>query len=235
MPENERKYFAIIPAAGSGSRSGLDTPKQFHTLHNRTVIEHAIAPFLAHPKIERIVVVLSQPNPYWSHLSIANHPKIMTVAGGAERMDSVLNGLQAIASLADPDDWVLVHDAARPCLTVSLITQLLMEVADHPVGGLLAVKVRDTLKFVPPSGGAVETRCRENVYQAQTPQMFRYQLLQDAIGRAQALGEMVSDEAQALERMGYSPKIVPGCQRNIKLTYPEDNVLLEHHLFMEGE
>jgi len=227
------RYHAIVPAAGSGSRFGAELPKQYLPLCGRPMIHHALLTLAQHPKIDRIWVVLSPDDAYWKkfdwHVLGA---KVDTVyCGGATRADSVLNGLSAAeTSLAD-DDWVLVHDAARPCLTGRLIGDLIDCLANDPVGGLLATPVADTLKRADAEGRCLHTEPRDGLWQAQTPQMFRAALLHRALVAA-AGDPGITDEASAIEKLGLRPRLVPSDTHNFKVTYPADFRLAER-LLME--
>jgi 2-C-methyl-D-erythritol 4-phosphate cytidylyltransferase len=201
---------------------GGPLPKQYLPLAGRTVIEWSLAPFLAHARTAAIVVVLADQDRRWPQTTLADEPKIATTVGGAERMDSVLAGLQALQDRAAPEDWVLVHDAARPCLSAPDLDRLLNELNDDPVGGLLAAPVVDTLKRADDGGRVSQTVPREKLWRALTPQMFRRDLLQRALQSAQAKGMAVTDEAQAVEALGFQPKLVAGDPDNIKITLPED-------------
>lgn len=213
----------LIPAAGSGSRIGSTLPKQYLPLLGMPLIHHTLAVFCAHPGIDRIWVVLSPKDATWPGIA---HEKLGVLrCGGATRADSVLSGLHTIAGEVTADDWVLVHDAARPCLTPELLDRLLAELSDDPVGGLLAVPVADTLKRAGASGRVDHTEPREGLWRAQTPQMFRYGLLRQAL---ESTGPAApTDEAQAVERIGKQPKLVPGDNHNLKVTYPEDLMMAE--------
>jgi 2-C-methyl-D-erythritol 4-phosphate cytidylyltransferase len=201
---------------------GAAVPKQYLPLAGRTVIEWSLAPFLAHQRTAGIVVALSADDQRWSQTALAGDAKIATTSGGAERMDSVLAGLRALQDRAAPDDWVLVHDAARPCLSASDLDRMLNELGDDAIGGLLAAPVVDTLKRADEGGRVSQTVPREKLWRALTPQMFRYVLLQRALESAQAKGVAVTDEAQAVEALGLQPKLVAGDADNIKVTLPED-------------
>jgi 2-C-methyl-D-erythritol 4-phosphate cytidylyltransferase len=201
---------------------GAAVPKQYLPLAGRTVIEWSLAPFLAHPRTAGIVVALSADDQRWSQTALAGDAKIATTSGGVERMDSVLAGLRALQDRIVPDDWVLVHDAARPCLSASDLDRMLNELSDDAVGGLLAAPVVDTLKRADEGGRVSQTVPREKLWRALTPQMFRYVLLQRALESAQAKGVAVTDEAQAIEALGLQPKLVAGDADNIKVTLPED-------------
>jgi 2-C-methyl-D-erythritol 4-phosphate cytidylyltransferase len=232
-PENSKiKYWAVIPAAGAGSRMGPGKPKQYLPLAGKTVIGHSILRFCKHPLISGIVVALSPQDEYWDKLfgncAKAKCPKtVIRAEGGAERCHSVLNALEALAEQADEQDWVLVHDAARPCLHAEDIDCLINALSNHPVGGLLAVPVRDTMKRSDSKGEVQETVERENLWHALTPQMFRLGDLRDALSKAVSDGVEVTDEASAMEYVGKHPKLVTGKLDNIKITHPEDMALAE--------
>lgn len=218
----QNRFWVVVPAAGSARRMGAAVPKQYLPLAGRTVIDWSLAPFLAHPRTAGVVVALSADDQRWSQTTLASNEKVTTTRGGAERMDSVLAGLRALQDRAVPDDWVLVHDAARPCLSTSDLDRMLNELSDDAVGGLLAAPVVDTLKRADEGGRVSQTVPREQLWRALTPQMFRYVLLQRALESAQAKGVAVTDEAQAVEALGFQPKLVAGDADNIKITLPED-------------
>ena len=223
------RCFAVIPAAGSSKRMGAAIPKQYLTLLGKPVLQHTIERLLAVSAIERIVVALAADDPRWPELPAAREPRVTATRGGAERGDSVLAGLQALAGVAGDDDWVLVHDAARPCLRPDDVERLRAELADDPVGGILALPSVDTLKEV--AGGEIlATLDRDRIWRALTPQLFRYGLLTDALQRALAAGAVITDEASAVEWAGRRPKIVEGRPDNIKITRPEDLALAEFYL-----
>ncbi|MBP6096113.1 MAG: 2-C-methyl-D-erythritol 4-phosphate cytidylyltransferase [Methyloversatilis sp.] len=219
------RYIALVPAAGTGSRFGAHLPKQYLPLAGQPLIRHALATLCAHPRIDRVVVVLSPDDLYWRGYDwSALGPKLMPVhCGGASRAVSVRNGLFEIAGWARPEDWVLVHDAARPCLGTDLLDTLITALADDTIGGLLAVPVADTLKRADTEGRIERTVSREDMWQAQTPQMFRLGLLQDALDRSTD----VTDEASAIEAAGHAPKLVASRAGNLKVTWPEDMKLAE--------
>ncbi len=221
------KYYALIPAAGSGSRMGGETPKQYLPLGGKPMIHHALAALCAHPRIDRVYVVLAPGDVLWRNYDWSAFSAKLTVlrCGGAERCETVANGLAAISQEVGFEDWVLVHDAARPCLSTALIDKLLAEVGDDPFGGLLALPVADTLKRADANGRAARTEPRAGLWQAQTPQMFRYGLLQRALSLLS--GEIATDEAQAVERLGFDAKLVAGDSTNFKVTYPRDIKLAE--------
>ena len=217
------RYFAIVPAAGSGSRFAAEKPKQYLNLLARPLIYHALAALVGCPEIERVWVVLSPDDKEWDRhdWSGLGHKLETLRCGGATRADSVGNGLKAAAMVAAEDDWVLVHDAARPCLSREMLAALISELADDPVGGILAVPVADTLKRADPEQRVAATEPRDGLWQAQTPQMFRYGMLRDALEQCRA----VTDEAGAIEALGHKPKLVRGDATNLKVTYPADLAL----------
>ena len=221
-------FSVIIPAAGIGTRMRADRPKQYLPLAGRALIEHTLDCFLDHPGLKTLVVCLAVDDPWWPQLPCADHPLIQRAAGGAERADSVLNGLdRLLATGASATDWVLVHDAARPNLAREDLDRLLAELADDPVGGLLAVPARDTLKRAGSNGRVEETVDRSVIWQAYTPQMFRLGALRDALADALAAGVPVTDESSAMEYAGHAPRLVEGRADNLKVTRPEDLQWLE--------
>lgn len=217
------RHYAIVPAAGTGARFGADKPKQYLDLLGRPLIFHTLAALTACPEIERVWVVLSPDDPYWPRYdwSVLG-PKLETVrCGGATRAESVHNGLQAAAMVAVEDDWVLVHDAARPCLSGQMLDAMFRELADDTVGGILAVPVADTLKRADAEQRVAATEPRDGLWQAQTPQMFRYGQLCSALQNHRD----VTDEAGAIEAAGLTPRLVRGDSTNLKVTYPADLAL----------
>lgn len=221
------RYFALIPAAGSGSRMGSELPKQYLALHGVPMLQHAIKALCAHPKIEQVFIVLAADDSYFKRYdwSVFDAKLRRLDCGGATRAASVLNGLHAISSQLQAQDWVLVHDAARPCLTQAHLDTLIAELAADEVGGLLAVPVADTLKRADQMARVIATEPRENLWQAQTPQMFRHGLLVRAL---EALGtDTPTDEARAVEHLGFQPKLVACDASNLKVTYAQDLKLAE--------
>jgi 2-C-methyl-D-erythritol 4-phosphate cytidylyltransferase len=224
MPE----IFALIPAAGSGSRMGSGVPKQYQPVAGKPLIAHAIGALCAHPRVALTFVVLAPGDAYFNrHDWSAHRGRLETLfCGGATRAASVFNGLVAMADVAEPDDWVMVHDAARPCVNAMLISRLCDELADDKVGGLLAVPVSDTLKRGDDQQRVTGTVARDHVWQAQTPQMFRYGMLLQALRAAIPGG--VTDEASAIEHAGFAPRLVKGSRNNLKVTFPEDLAIAEN-------
>ncbi len=221
------RCWVIVPAAGIGTRMRSDLPKQYLRLQGKTLLEHTLERLLAIPDLAGLVLALSPTDPYWEQLPLAGDARVAVVDGGSERSRSVLNGLNYLTLQAEADDWVLVHDAARPCISASTIASLRRHTANHPVGGILGVPVGDTLKRVGPRNVILETSDRRGLWQAQTPQLFRYQLLHQCLARALGQSEIVTDEASAMELAGYQPLMVEGRTDNIKVTRPEDLALAE--------
>ncbi|QXH77165.1 2-C-methyl-D-erythritol 4-phosphate cytidylyltransferase [Pseudomonas salmasensis] len=216
-------FWAVIPAAGVGARMAADRPKQYLQLGGRTILEHSLGCFLDHPSLKGLVVSLAVDDPYWPSLACANDPRIQRADGGSERSGSVLNALLQLNALgASDEDWVLVHDAARPNLSRDDLDKLLAELADDPVGGLLAVPARDTLKRVDKHGRVVGTIDRSLIWQAYTPQMFRLGALHRALADSLVADALITDEASAMEWSGQAPRLVEGRSDNIKVTRPED-------------
>jgi 2-C-methyl-D-erythritol 4-phosphate cytidylyltransferase len=225
------KFWAVVPAAGVGKRMNADRPKQYLDLAGKTVIEHTLLRLLQAEVFTAVAVAISEEDPYWPELDVASHEQIIRAKGGKERADSVLSGLHAIRHQAADDDWVLVHDAARPCITPSDIHHLIDSLVDDEVGGILALPCADTLKSVN-GNNILGTLDRSHIWRALTPQMFRYGSLKTAL--EQAVGNpAITDEASALELQGKQPKIVEGRPDNIKITRPEDLALA--HFFMEQQ
>jgi 2-C-methyl-D-erythritol 4-phosphate cytidylyltransferase len=227
-------YWAVIPAAGVGSRMQSEIPKQYLRVSGRCVLEHTLDCFCSHPRITGIVVVLAAGDNHWKGLPGFRHARVMTAPGGVERFHSVLNGLRHLHDRAGQSDWVLVHDAVRPCLHHADIDALIEAVRDHPVGGLLALPVRDTMKRADASGEVIETVSRGGLWHALTPQMFRLAMLEQAIERAIDESILITDEAQAMERCGHRPLLVEGRADNIKITRPGDLALAELFLSNSG-
>lgn len=214
------RFHVIIPAAGSGSRMAAESPKQYLHLHGQPLIQHVIKVFEQSVRISSINIVLSQQDTYWQSASLSLNGKTKVhYCGGDTRSATVLNGLAAIADNVDVNDWVLVHDAARPGLSDALLNRLLSSLENDAVGGLLAMPLADTLKRADSNQAVAATVPRNNLWQAQTPQMFRYATLKKALTEFQGAP---TDEAEAIEALGLKPKLVPGDLRNLKVTYPQD-------------
>lgn len=221
------KFWGIVPAAGVGKRMQADRPKQYLELAGKTVIEQTLSRLLQAHVFEAIAVAVSKDDPYWPALVISRHEQVLTAAGGKERADSVLSALKTIRDKASDTDWVLVHDAARPCITTADIHHLIACLIHDEVGGILALPSHDTLKNV--QDGRIDgTLDRNHVWRALTPQMFRYGLLKSALEEAEG-NPAITDEASALELKGLRPKIVEGRPDNIKITRPEDLPLAQFY------
>ncbi len=229
------RCFALIPAAGIGSRTGTAIPKQYLSIAGKPMIVYTLAAFAALAAIERIFVVIAPDDRHFDRLELA--PAIdarveVVRAGGATRDATVSNGLAAMRGVVDPDDWVLVHDAARCGITPDLIASLIARADDDAIGGLLAMPLDDTVKRQ--AGGTVdanatvfETVDRRGLWRAQTPQMFRHRLLGDAIGAAHARGIALTDESSAIEAAGHRALLVPGSPRNFKVTTADDLAMMD--------
>ncbi|MGB7934351.1 MAG: 2-C-methyl-D-erythritol 4-phosphate cytidylyltransferase [Gammaproteobacteria bacterium] len=227
------KYWAIVPAAGSGRRMAAEVPKQYLPLQGITVLEHTLNVLFACESIEGVVLALSPEDNYWTEIAPRYAGKnLACVAGGDERCHSVLNALHHLRGFADTHDWVLVHDAARPCVRVDDVTALIETLADDACGGLLGVPVADTMKRLGTDDRVAETVDRQVLWHAQTPQMFRLGLLQAALEQALAQGRLVTDEAAAMEMAGHRPCMVRGHPDNIKITVSTDLALAE--FFLQG-
>lgn len=226
---NATKFWAVVPAAGVGKRMGSNTPKQYLEINGKPVLEHTLERLLSVPSLSGVFVALGAEDGYWDDLSSSKDSRVFAAPGGRERADSVLSALRSMDSVADPEDWVLVHDAARLCITREDIEKLIQTLAQDPIGGILALPVSDTLKTVQDLR-ILNTPDRSVIWRALTPQMFRYGLLRDALSSAQAEGRIVTDEASAIEQSGYQPRIVEGRPDNIKITRPEDLELAAFYL-----
>lgn len=237
---SSNNLWCLLPAAGIGQRMGSDLPKQYLPLAGQTLLEVTLSRLhLAFP--DAILVLPLHTEDHWwpaaEQRFLKRYPqaKLITTLGGKERADSVLNGLNALAALAQPDDWVLVHDVARPCVTQQDLHLLYSSLQNHPVGGLLAVPVADTMKrgkAISDTHEVSATVDRNQLWHALTPQMFRYNKLHSALTQGLEEGLNLTDESSALEAAGYKPLLIAGCRDNIKITYPEDlpfaELLLAH-------
>lgn len=230
---NNKKLWAIVPAAGIGSRMQADIPKQYLPLLGKTILQRTLERLDNSLSFEKIVIALNPEDPYWPQHKLDND-KFIIVDGGAERSDSVLNGLKAIEGQASDEDWVFVHDAARPCVRPSDLRNMLDVLEDCGHGGLLAAQVKDTMKRGDADGCVKTTVERENLWHALTPQVFPFAQLLKAYNHAAKQGRAVTDEAMAIESVGGKVKLVPGSQDNIKITRPEDLQLAELYLHAQA-
>jgi 2-C-methyl-D-erythritol 4-phosphate cytidylyltransferase len=225
------RFWVIVPAAGIGSRFGGLQPKQYVMLHGKPIIEHTLSALLRHDKISHITVAIRSDDLEWEKVNYAGCADTVTkVTGGASRLHSVYNCLLSLQGQAHEHDWVLVHDAVRPIISLGLLDRLFAELTDHPVGGLLGVPQVDTVKKVNADLEVMSTIPRDSVWRAQTPQMFRYNVLLDALSVAIAEALPVTDESSAVELQGLRPKIVMGDVNNIKVTMPDDIFMLSSSL-----
>jgi len=221
------RRWAVVPAAGRGERFGGSSPKQYVTLDGRPMLSWTLSALLAEPSIAGVMVAIAQSDRRWYRLAESKDPRVGCCLGGASRAESVALALQALGPLASGEDWVLVHDAARPCLAREDLRALLRAIERDPVGGLLAHPASDTLKRADEEGRAEETLPREGIWRAQTPQAFRYGLLCRSLALCRERGRMVTDEASAVEAMGLRPRLVRGRGDNLKVTSREDLSMAE--------
>lgn len=226
MNQHPPRYFALVPAAGVGARMGAGSPKQYLPIGGKPMLRHTLDAFVSSPLIAHTYVVVSVDDPL---IDTVVPPKGVTVlrCGGDSRLESVRNGLWALDRELHANDWVLVHDAARPGLNGELIEKLIRETGEHPVGGLLALPVVDTVKRA--INDDVATVSRDGLWLAQTPQMFRFRLLLDALDAATD-PSTITDDASAVEALGLAPKLVEGHPRNLKVTLPADIRIAEMYL-----
>ena len=218
------RYYALIPAAGSGSRFGAETPKQYLNLLNKPLIYHALLTLCRCADVAEVWVAISPGDAWWASFdwSALGAKLRMVRCGGATRSETVSNTLKLMDQLSD-QDWVLVHDAVRPCLSAENLARLCAELADDAVGGLLAAPLADTLKRSDAEQRVIETLPRDALWQAQTPQMFRYGLLRSALSS----NHLLTDEASAIETLGLKPRLVRADASNLKVTFPADLRLAE--------
>jgi 2-C-methyl-D-erythritol 4-phosphate cytidylyltransferase len=227
------KCWVVIAAGGSGKRMKRRVPKQYLEISGKTVIERTMDAFLNHEVISGVVVVTPADDTRWESVT-PTHPKFLCrIEGGAERCDSVLAGLNVLQAHVGTDDWVLVHDAARPCISKALIDKLVKKVMRHPIGGILGLPVTDSIKRTDPRDGIIQSVSRERMWRAQTPQMFRLHALRTALNDLKQRNVIVTDEASAMEFMGMRPLMVKGSESNLKITTPSDLPLAEY--FLEAE
>lgn len=227
MADSSPDVIAVVPAAGIGSRMQTECPKQYLHIGDKTILEHAVASLMAHPRVGQVIVAISPNDTHFSSLPLAAHPRVRVVIGGGQRADSVLAGLQAAGNA----EWVLVHDAARPCLHQDDLENLLSITATSKVGGILAAPVRDTMKRGEPGKALIaHTVDREDLWHALTPQLFPLELLRSCLLRALDEGATITDEASALEYCGFHPALISARADNIKVTRPEDLALAAFYL-----
>lgn len=221
----EPRYWLVVPAAGTGQRMQADCPKQYLRINDRFIIDIVLSRLLGSTDFTGCMVALHPQDSWWHGSKSRCDKRIRTCVGGDERSDSVLSALQALSEQARDDDWVLVHDVARPCVAQTDLRNLMTSLARHPVGGLLATPVTDTLKRSKANLQVSETVDRQGLWRALTPQMFRYGALRQALQAALSAGVGVTDEASAMELAGATPVLVEGRPDNIKITLPADVTL----------
>ena len=226
-------FWAVVPAAGIGERMQSDRPKQYLQLEDKLVIEHTLQRLASHPEIKGIVIAIAQEDEWWPTVSVVVSCPLYVVHGGEQRSHSVLNALDKLSTLAADDTWVLVHDAARPCLRQEDIDRLLSALSNHDVGGLLGLPVNDTVKRTSNDDVIMETIERRNLWRASTPQMFRLVILKSALQALREQNITVTDEASAIEFVGLEPVMVEGHADNIKITVSTDLALAQ--LFMQQQ
>ena len=231
---SDDNYYLIMPASGKGSRMNMPLPKQYLMLDNgSTVLDQSLATLLSIRQISGCVIAISEDDEHFSMSTFSSHDKILTTTiGGDERFHSVLNALNELVKFARKDDWVLVHDAVRPCIKKKDVERLIKVVDNNPVGGILATSIVDTLKMTKDEN-IVRTVNRNNLFHAQTPQMFRIGILKRALEEALLDKVHITDEAEAIERLGYSIKIIPNSKSNIKITHTDDLELANYYLNKE--
>lgn len=228
---NAQQFVVVVPAAGVGKRMLASCPKQYLMLNGQSILTHTVERLLSHKNISQVIIALSENDEYFAQTTLADNPNVIRVLGGKERVDSVLSGLKAI----NHETWVLVHDAARPCITHQDIDKLISQCIENDIGGILAVPVVDTMKRAVNRGEAGDvcindTIDRSDLWHAFTPQMFKTQELKQAIETAQQKGLTITDESSAIESIGMPSLLINGRRDNIKVTRPEDLALASFYL-----
>jgi 2-C-methyl-D-erythritol 4-phosphate cytidylyltransferase len=231
---HQSDFWVVIPAAGSGQRYGNQLAKQYLVLQGKTILEHSIDLFIHKNGLHQIILPLAKDDSHFSRLPIANNRKVQVVVGGESRAESVWNGLKSLRSIAKPQDWVLVHDAVRPCLHQNDLHLLMKSVQDDQVGGILATPVADTIKSIS-CNNILHTVPRDNLCQALTPQMFRYGILFDALQYCLENKIAVTDESSSVEHSGLKPKVVFAQYPNPKLTLARDLSMVAHLLALKHQ
>lgn len=227
MADSSPDVIAVVPAAGIGSRMQTECPKQYLKIGDKTILEHAVASLRAHPRVAHVVIAISPTDSWFASLPLASNPDVTVINGGAQRADSVLAGLNVVKNA----QWVLVHDAARPCLHQDDLARLLDITETSKIGGILAAPVRDTMKRGEPGKALIaHTVDREDLWHALTPQLFPLELLRSCLQRALDEHASITDEASALEYCGFHPELISARADNIKVTRPEDLALAEFYL-----
>lgn len=229
MPSTDAALWCVVPAAGRGTRFGGEVPKQYAPLGGKPLLLRTLERLASHPRIAGLMVALAADDPHWPGAASLHGKPVLTCVGGGERADSVLAGLRALAGRVPDDRFVLVHDAARPCVREDDVSRLI-DLGVAAGGALLAAPLRDTLKRADADGRSIQTEPREARWRALTPQLFRRGELVAALESARTDGVVVTDEAMAMERAGHRPLLVEGAESNIKVTTPVDMTLAEYLL-----
>lgn len=225
--------YAVVPAAGVGKRMGADRPKQYLQVNGQSILEHTLTRLLCFPTFEKIMIAVNHDDPFFHNMPVSKDDRIQNCDGGKERVDSVLNGLNALLQQgADVSDWVMVHDVARPCISQNDI-QLLYDARNNQ-GAIIGAPVRDTMKRTDAQGNIIETVEREQLWHALTPQLSQIGILKDAIEWSLQKQLPVTDEASALEHTGLKPKMIAGLASNIKVTHPDDLAMVTQFLTNES-
>ena len=235
MSNSMNSIWAVIPAAGVGKRSGLPIPKQYLVINGKTVLEHTIAALLACPDVAGAIIAISADDEWWAECKVTSPKPIVTVAGGAERCESVLNGLVELVKQQGNEVWALVHDAARPCVSAEELKTLVASATSHSVGGILALPMADTVKRAKANAEIAGTEDRSMLWRALTPQLFPAAKLANAIEHCLGNGLFVTDESSAMEQLGHAPLLVQGKATNIKLTHADDIPIVEQYLTSKDE
>jgi len=239
---NQYAHWAVIPAAGVGKRMQSATPKQYLPLLGRSILYHSVSLFIQHPKIDGVAIAVSEGDEYWPEVKqqldtlqkeLGSNKTILIAPGGKERSDSVYSALNCLTDSLTNNDWVLVHDAARPCLILDDIDKLISQLSDQTIGGLLGLPMADTVKFCNSQQNVEKTVDRSHLWRALTPQMFRFGQLFVALKHAQENNLPITDESSALELLGYKPVMIEGHNENIKITHPDDLALAEKFLLKD--
>lgn len=217
----------MITAAGVGLRMDSDIPKQYLTINDKTILDYSIKLFLDTTFVRQVVVILSSDDKWFNKSRYAKHPRVVTAIGGSKRVESVLNGLQFLSKISQPNDWVLVHDAVRPCLHPCDLQNLVNALEQDPIGGILAQPISDTLKKASQEQSIEQTICRNQMWAALTPQMFRIGALIEAIKSGIDKNLDLTDDASAFEAMGIKPKLIACRHPNLKITWPSDLMIAE--------
>ena len=233
-----KSIWAIVPAAGIGKRMLSSIPKQYLSINDKPILQLTLERLLSVPQVQGVVIALQEDDDNWNKIQLESDKTVLRANGGDERCHSVIDALQCLQqeeSFDENNSWVLVHDAVRPCVSISDIENLISEAVMSESGGLLATPVRDTMKRQGKNQTVESTVDREGLWHALTPQCFSFKTLLQVLIQADKQGFVVTDESSAMEQAGFSPKLVIGSDKNIKITRPEDLKLAEHNLAMQDK